>query len=154
MLPYMHILLAIIGSRYFRPGSRIQASYKRVTGSALSHDPLFPTLDVAFYLRQLTAMEDWLLDAVAFLLAIVIEQTEGIAAKEDDSHKVAGRKEGHEEINDVPHQFKAGEGTEYHHQSCRCNAIGRHHFRIWCDEPDVSLTVVIVADDVDLLYYY
>ena len=40
---------------------------------------LFPTLKLVFYLRQLTAVEHGFFYALTLLLAVVIEQTEGIA---------------------------------------------------------------------------
>ena len=77
-----------------------------------------PTLYLVFYLRQLTAMEDGFFYALSLLLAVVVEQSEGIAAQKDDGNEVAGREEGHEEVDDVPYQFKAGQCTEDHHQAC------------------------------------
>ena len=41
-------------------------------------------------------MEDGFLDALALLAAIVVEQTEGIAAQQDNGYKVTGREESHE----------------------------------------------------------
>ena len=71
-----------------------------------------------FQLRQLTAVEDRFLDTLLFLTSIVIEQPEGIATQEHDSREVAGRKEGHKEINDVPHQLETGHRTKDNHHSC------------------------------------
>ena len=39
---------------------------------------LFPALDLVLDLWQLAAVEDGFLDASAFLLAVVVEKTEGI----------------------------------------------------------------------------
>ena len=92
-------------------------------------------------------MEDGFLDATSFLLAVVVEQAEGIASQQDDSHKVASRQEGHEEVDDVPHQLEAGKGTEDDHQATRTETIDCHHLGIRRDEADVGLAIVIVADD-------
>ena len=44
-------------------------------------------------------MEGWFLNALALLLTVVIEQTEGIAPQNDNGNEVAGGEERHEEID-------------------------------------------------------
>ena len=60
-------------------------------------------------------MENRLLDAIALLLAVVVEQTEGIAPQKRNGYKVASCKECHKEIDEIPHEFKTGYGTEDDH---------------------------------------
>ena len=54
-------------------------------------------------------MEDRFLNTLTFLTAIVVEQTESIASQQHDGDEVAGRQEGHEEVDDVPDELEAGE---------------------------------------------
>ena len=66
----------------------------------------------------MTAVEGGFLDALTLLTAVVVKQTESVATKEDDGNEVTGREEGHEEINDVPYQLEAGQGSEDDHYTC------------------------------------
>ena len=68
---------------------------------------LLPTLQIFFYLRQLASVEGWLLDAAAFLAAVIIEQAEGIFAKLENGDEVAGCQQSHAEVAEIPHQLKA-----------------------------------------------
>ena len=43
-------------------------------------ESLFPAVEVGFDLGELMAVEDWILDALTLLLAVVIEQAEDIAS--------------------------------------------------------------------------
>ena len=108
---------------------------------------LFPTLQLVFYLRQLTAMENGFFYALTLLCAIVVKQAECISAQQHDGDKVASREECHKEIYDIPHQLETGHGTKHHHHTCRTNAIGGHHLIVLSDKADVSLAIVVVADD-------
>ena len=93
----------------------------------LGDDPLFlPTRNLVFYLRQLAAVEHGFFDALALLLAVVVEQAEGVATQEDDGHEVAGGEEGHEEIDDVPHHFEAGQRTEHYHDTAGKDTVDGH----------------------------
>ncbi len=75
------------------------------------------------YLRQLAAVERRFLDATPLLLAVVVKQTEGILAENDDGYKVAGSEKCHEEVDNVPHQLKAGHGSEHHHDTSGEDAV-------------------------------
>ena len=61
-----------------------------------------PALQLVGDFGQLAAMEGGLLDASALLAAVVVEQTEGVFAQNQDGNKVAGGEEGHEEVDNVP----------------------------------------------------
>ena len=108
---------------------------------------LFPALQLVLNLRQLTAVERRFLDAATLLLSVVVQQTEGIFAKNDDGYEVARCEECHEEIDDVPHQFEAGHSPENHHHTARENAIDSHYRRVGGDETNVGLAVIVVAND-------
>ena len=95
----------------------------------------------------MTAVECGFLDALTLLTAVVVEQTEGVATKEDDGNEVAGREEGHKEIDDVPDEFETGNSSKDDHHASRTNAINGHYRRIRCDKTDIRLTVIVVADD-------
>ena len=71
-------------------------------------------------------MEDGFFDALSFLLAIVIQQSECITSQDDNGDEVASREERHEEVDDVPDKFKAGYGTKDDHQTCRRYSIDRY----------------------------
>ena len=92
-------------------------------------------------------MEYRLFNTLALLVAIVVEQAEGIASQEHDGYEVAGREEGHEEVNDIPYQFETGQSTEYDHHACREQTVCCHHFRVRGDETDIGFTVIVVAND-------
>ena len=92
-------------------------------------------------------MECRLLDALPLLSPIVVEQSEGITAQEYDGRQVAGRQEGHEEVDNVPNQFETGHSAEYHHHPCRADAVDGHHRRVGSNEADISLAIIIIADD-------
>ena len=108
---------------------------------------LFPAFQFVLNLGELTAMEARFLDALALLLAIVVQQAEGIFAQQDDGYEVAGGEESHEEVDDVPHQLEAGHSTEHHHHTCLEDAVDGHHFLAGRDEADVCLAVIVVAND-------
>ena len=71
-------------------------------------------------------MEHRFFDALTLLQSVVVEQAEGVAAKEDDGYEVTSGEEGHEEVNDVPHQFEAGQRAEHHHDAAREDTIDGH----------------------------
>ena len=113
-------------------------------------DKLFlqiPGCEVGFELRQLTAVEGGLADAAALLAAVVVEQTEGVASQEDDSHKVAGRKQSHAEVAETPYELERRKGAKEHHEASGTDAIEGYHPCVVGNEPDVGLAVIVVADD-------
>ena len=92
-------------------------------------------------------MENGFFYALTLLCSIVVKQAECISAQQHDGDKVASREECHKEIYDIPHQLETGHGTKHHHHTCRTNAIGGHHLIVLSDKADVSLAIVVVADD-------
>ena len=122
-------------------------AFFRSLGAVSAPGLLLPAFYIFLYFRQLAPMKRWLFDAVALLCPVVVEQSEGIASEEGDGDEVAGCEEGHEEVDDVPNELEAGHGTEHHHQACRAEAVNGHHRLVVRNEADVSLTVVVVADD-------
>ena len=90
-------------------------------------------------------MEGWFLNALALLLTVVIEQTEGIAPQNDNGNQVAGGEERHEEIDQVPYQVKARNSSEQHHDTTGKDAIDGHHHRLFCDEAHIRLAIIVVA---------
>ena len=99
------------------------------------------------YLRQLAAVEHRLLDATTLLLAVIVKQAEGVFAKHHNGYQVAGRKEGHKEVDDVPYQLEAGHGTKHHHDATGEEAVDGQHRGIGRDEADIGCAVIVVADD-------
>jgi len=76
---------------------------------------LFPTIQLVRQLWNLTAVEGRFLNASTLLLAIVVEQTESISTQDDNGNQVASGEECHEEIDQIPYQVKARNGSEQHH---------------------------------------
>ena len=108
---------------------------------------LFPALQFVFNLGQQAAVEDGLLDAVAFLCAVVVEQPEHILAQGDDGDEVAGGEDGHAEVTEVPYHIEADHGAKYHHHPSGTNAVDGDDGVVGGHETDVRLTVIIIADD-------
>ena len=79
---------------------------------------LFPAFQFVLQFRQLAAMEHGLFDALPLLLPVIVEQAEGVAAQQQDGRQVTGGEESHEEVDDVPYQLKAGQGSEDDHYTC------------------------------------
>ena len=90
-------------------------------------------------------MEGWFLYALALLLAVVVEQAEGIATQDDNGYQVAGGEERHEEIDKVPYKVKARNGSEQHHDTTGKDAIDSHHRRTFRDKADVRLAIIVVS---------
>lgn len=62
-------------------------------------------------------MEYRFFDALSLLLTVVVEQTEGVLAEQNDGNEVAGSEEGHNQVGDVPNELEAGQGAKYHHEA-------------------------------------
>ena len=70
---------------------------------------VLPGLYVFFNVGHLTTMEDGTLNAIALLLAIVIQQEAGLWAQLDNGNKVAKGDAAHEEITQAPYQVETGQ---------------------------------------------
>ena len=70
---------------------------------------VLPSLYVFFDVRHLTAVKDGTLNAIALLLAIVIQQEAGLWAQLDNGNKVAKGDATHEEITQAPYQVETGQ---------------------------------------------
>ena len=82
-----------------------------------------PTIEVGGDFGELVAVESGFFDAVAFLVAVVVEESESVLAQGDDSDEVAGREECHKEVSQIPYEFEAGECAKEDHHSGRENAV-------------------------------
>lgn len=98
-------------------------------------------------LGQLTAMEGRMLDALTTLRAVVVKQTEGVLAQEEDGHEVAGREQGHEEVDEAPGSIEGHHGTNHHEDTSRHQTVDGHRRAALRHKPHVGLTVIVVADD-------
>ena len=73
---------------------------------------LLPTLQTVGYFGQLMAMELRFADTLATLLAIVVEQVEGVLAQGGDGYEVAGGEQCHAEVAEVPYEVERSKSTD------------------------------------------
>ena len=93
------------------------------------------------------AVEDGILDALTLLAAIIIAQTENIAAEGDDGDKVASCEQRHAKVAKTPDHFECGQGTKHDEDTSREDAENVDHRFILREETDIGLTIIIIADD-------
>ena len=98
----------LLTSFFKRSGLAMLFHHERHVFSALLSGGL-PGLYVFFNVGHLTTMEDGTLNAIALLLAIVIQQEAGLWAQLDNGNKVAKGDATHEEITQAPYQVETGQ---------------------------------------------
>ena len=113
----------------------------------LTYNPLFPTFNVIGNVGHRRAVEFRTLVAIAFLLNIVIEQSEGILPEGDYGNEVACCEQCHADIHDVPHRLKCCHRTEHHHNPTRKKSKYNQYPSFVAQITHICLTVIVIAYD-------
>lgn len=88
-----------------------------------------------------------LFDTVALLLSVVVEQSEGIFPKTYDSYKVAGGKQSHTKVSEIPNDFKTCQRSEHYQYTAREKPVNCKDDGGGMYKADVCLAIIIVSND-------